>query len=265
MASDDTTTPAVPRSGANLPICVTCGLQYAAGGFDPGHCKVCADERQYVGWEGQRWTTLAELRSGGWGNRFEEEGEGVVGIGTEPVFGIGQRALLVETPGGNVLWDCISHLDDDTVAEIERRGGLVAIAISHPHYYGTMLEWSAAFGGVPVYIHEADTKAGNLAALDIGQTIEVKDQAVVAVEAMEGTDEVIARAGQLEEDVERVAREDREHDGAARAVAVGNVEVPHCRLLVECLQEVRPEPRSPARALLDDAAPGQPVDRRSVE
>jgi len=39
----------------------------------------------------------------------------------------------------------------------------------------------------------ADTIAG----LDIGQTIAVKAKAVVAVEAMEGTDEVIARAGRL--------------------------------------------------------------------
>jgi DUF1009 family protein len=39
----------------------------------------------------------------------------------------------------------------------------------------------------------ADTIAG----LDIGQTVAVKHQAVVAVEAMEGTDEVIARAGHL--------------------------------------------------------------------
>jgi DUF1009 family protein len=39
----------------------------------------------------------------------------------------------------------------------------------------------------------ADTIAG----LDIGQTIAVKHQAVVAVEAMEGTDEVIGRAGRL--------------------------------------------------------------------
>ena len=39
--------------------------------------------------------------------------------------------------------------------------------------------------------------ADALAALDIGQTIAVKQQAVVAVEAMEGTDEVIARAGRL--------------------------------------------------------------------
>jgi UDP-2,3-diacylglucosamine hydrolase len=39
--------------------------------------------------------------------------------------------------------------------------------------------------------------ADAIAALDIGQTVAVKHQAVVAVEAMEGTDEVIARAGHL--------------------------------------------------------------------
>ena len=39
--------------------------------------------------------------------------------------------------------------------------------------------------------------ADTVAALDIGQTIAVKHKAVVAVEAMEGTDAVIARAGQL--------------------------------------------------------------------
>src|SRR5689334_3989870 len=39
--------------------------------------------------------------------------------------------------------------------------------------------------------------ADQIAALDVGQTIAVKHQAVVAVEAMEGTDEVIARAGHL--------------------------------------------------------------------
>jgi len=39
--------------------------------------------------------------------------------------------------------------------------------------------------------------ADAIAALDIGQTIAVKSTAVVAIEAMEGTDAVIARAGQL--------------------------------------------------------------------
>ena len=39
--------------------------------------------------------------------------------------------------------------------------------------------------------------ADAIAALDIGQSIAVKDSAVVAVEAMEGTDEMIRRAGRL--------------------------------------------------------------------
>jgi DUF1009 family protein len=39
--------------------------------------------------------------------------------------------------------------------------------------------------------------ADAIAGLDVGQTIAVKSAAVVAVEAMEGTDEVIARAGKL--------------------------------------------------------------------
>jgi hypothetical protein len=48
---------------ANLPICRTCGVQYGAPRKD---CPICEDERQYVGWDGQQWTTLAELRGAGY-------------------------------------------------------------------------------------------------------------------------------------------------------------------------------------------------------
>jgi len=34
--------------------------------------------------------------------------------------------------------------------------GVSAIAISHPHYYSSMVEWSRAFGGVPIYLHADD-------------------------------------------------------------------------------------------------------------
>jgi glyoxylase-like metal-dependent hydrolase (beta-lactamase superfamily II) len=137
------------------PICVTCGVQRHEGHPRSDGCPICADERQYVGWGGQRWTTLTELRESRH-NRVEAEGSGVFGIGTEPSFAIGQRALLVQTPAGNVLWDCISLVDDDTVAAVEALGGLRAIAISHPHFYASMAAWSEAFGGVPIHIHEAD-------------------------------------------------------------------------------------------------------------
>jgi hypothetical protein len=134
-----------------LGICVTCGVQYAEAA--PERCPVCEDPRQYVPESGQAWTTLDALRSGH-ANAIRAEGE-LTGIGTEPKFAIGQRALLVPTGDGNVLWDCITLLDDETAAEVERRGGLRAIAISHPHYYSSMVEWAYRFD-CPVLLHEDD-------------------------------------------------------------------------------------------------------------
>jgi Metallo-beta-lactamase superfamily len=118
-------------------------------------CPVCQDERQYVGWNGQQWTSLAELRRTGHRGRIAAEGPGVTGVGTDPSFAIGQRALLVRGPSGNVLWDCITYLDDEVAARVRELGGIDAIAISHPHYYGTMIEWARMFEA-PVYVHAAD-------------------------------------------------------------------------------------------------------------
>ncbi len=135
-------------------ICVTCGTQFSPTDDPPAHCPICEDERQYVGHNGQQWTTLDGLRAGSH-NVLEDEEVDLTGIGTEPKFAIGQRALLVQTPGGNVLWDCISVLDDATVAEVKARGGIKAIAISHPHYYASMIEWSRAFDA-PIFLHADD-------------------------------------------------------------------------------------------------------------
>jgi hypothetical protein len=138
-------------SRAVLAICITCGVQFARSG--PERCPICEDPRQYVPESGQAWTTLEALRSGH-ANAIRPEGE-LTAIGTEPKFAIGQRALLVPAGDTNVLWDCITLLDDDTAEEIERRGGLQAIAISHPHYYSTMVEWAHRFD-CPVLLHEDD-------------------------------------------------------------------------------------------------------------
>jgi glyoxylase-like metal-dependent hydrolase (beta-lactamase superfamily II) len=135
-------------------ICPTCGTQYEPSEQSPASCLICEEERQYVLPTGQAWTTLPKLRKSHMAT-FRLEGE-LIGISTAPAFGIGQRALLVRTPQGNVLWDCISLIDDVIVELIKGLGGLKAIAISHPHYYTTMTEWSAAFGGIPVYLHAAD-------------------------------------------------------------------------------------------------------------
>ena len=117
---------------------------------------------------GGRYGILTEKTSPAWqytllDSEFEgqrsaairEHEAGLVGIGTTPTFAIGERALLVQHPQGNVLWDCMSLIDDETVAGIERLGGLSAIAISHPHYYSTMVEWAERFNA-RVYLHEAD-------------------------------------------------------------------------------------------------------------
>jgi hypothetical protein len=136
-------------------ICTTCGVQYAESVLPPEHCVICEDERQYVGWEGQRWTTLKELQTR-YKNQLDVEGPELISIATEPKFAIGQRALHVRTPGGNVLWDCITLIDDRSVAAVQALGGVSAIAISHPHYYSSLVEWSRELGDVPVYLHAAD-------------------------------------------------------------------------------------------------------------
>jgi hypothetical protein len=136
-------------------ICKTCGIQHADSPDPPRRCPICEDERQYVGWGGQQWTTLKELQRDH-ENRIRSEEPGLVGIGTTPKFGIGQRALLVQTEGGNILWDCISLIDDATIEAVRNLGGLSAIAVSHPHYYSSMVEWSRAFGDIPIYLHAAD-------------------------------------------------------------------------------------------------------------
>ncbi len=136
------------------PLCATCGTQFAGSGPPPSSCPICQDERQYLPPGGQRWTTLEALRQtrrNSW-RRLEPE---LYGVGTEPRFAIGQRALFMRTPGGNVLWDCIALLDDATADIVRALGGLAAIAISHPHYYTTMVEWAHAFD-CPVLLHAAD-------------------------------------------------------------------------------------------------------------
>jgi hypothetical protein len=137
-------------------ICATCGVQYEPSQKPAASCTVCEDARQYVGWDGQVWTTLDELRVGH-SNRIEELEPGLTGIGTEPNFAIGQRALLVRTGEGNLLWDCITLMDDATVTKVRGLGGIAAIAISHPHYYSAMVEWSREFEA-PIYLHEADRR-----------------------------------------------------------------------------------------------------------
>src|ERR1700730_9262352 len=111
-------------------ICVTCGVQYPEANHPPDGCPICEDDRQFVGWDGQQWTTLEAMHVGGYRNRLAEEEQGLTSILTEPRFAIGQRAFVVRTPHGNVLWDCVAYLDQRTIEAVRALGGIAAIAIS---------------------------------------------------------------------------------------------------------------------------------------
>ena len=136
-------------------ICITCGTQYPSSDAPPEHCPICEDERQYINPNGQQWTTLEAMRATHH-NRVKTEEPNLTGIGTEPKFAIGQRALLVQSPNGNVLWDCISYIDEATVEAVQALGGISAITSSHPHMYASMIEWSHAFGNAPIYLHASN-------------------------------------------------------------------------------------------------------------
>lgn len=137
-------------------ICTTCGVQADASAKEPKECMICNEERQYVSPAGQTWTTLDEMEESGiYRNLILPEEEGLFNISTTPNFGIGQTAYLVQGENLNLLWDCITYIDSETVSEIKELGGIDAIALSHPHYYSAQVEWAEAFDA-SIYIHEGD-------------------------------------------------------------------------------------------------------------
>lgn len=136
-------------------VCETCGVQQAPSEAPPATCPVCADFRQYVGPEGQRWTLLAEIEQRHRGEVRPLE-QGLTGLGLDPGFGIGQRAILAWTPGGNLLWDC-TPMTRSLAAAVAGLGGVSAIAVSHPHFYSTVAEWSLEFAA-PVWLPAADAE-----------------------------------------------------------------------------------------------------------
>lgn len=135
-------------------ICATCGAHFPAAAASPRACPICEDARQYVPPTGQAWTRHEALARGH-RNSFHLYEPGLFGVGTVPAFAIGQRALLIQAPTGNVLWDCISLLDDATVEIVRALGGVATIAVSHPHYYTAIAAWARAFGA-KVLLHAAD-------------------------------------------------------------------------------------------------------------
>jgi glyoxylase-like metal-dependent hydrolase (beta-lactamase superfamily II) len=134
-------------------ICEQCGAQFSESIEPPRSCRICQDERQFVNWKGQAWLSREELTK-----RYRliwRDDLGIPGVGVEPSFAIGQRALLLGEDDGCVMWDCVPLATDEAVQYVKSLGGLKAIAVSHPHYYGALADWSEAFAA-PIYLHGDD-------------------------------------------------------------------------------------------------------------
>jgi len=135
-------------------ICKACGTSYPDTPAPPARCAICDDERQYVPATGQAWTTPDALAAAH-RNAWQRHAPDLFSLQTVPAFAINQRAFLLRTDAGNVLWDCIANLDPATIDLVRALGGLAGVAISHPHYYTTMQDWAEAFA-CPIHLHEAD-------------------------------------------------------------------------------------------------------------
>lgn len=171
-----------PRATEDWLVCAACGTQHPTSDrASRPTCFICDDPRQYTPPSGQSFTTLAALRGASHRNVFRPYGADprLTFISSEPAVGIGQRAILVRTPQGNILWDCITLLDDETVAKIRELGGISAIVISHPHFYSAHVEWARAFA-CPVYLSAVDKRwAAQTSAHQVWLT-EVETEVVLA-------------------------------------------------------------------------------------
>jgi hypothetical protein len=131
---------------ARVWVCPTCGANFPPGPEAPARCPVCEDERQWVPPTGQVWKTMGELAADGLRTEVRDIEPDLFGIGARPFIGVGQRALVVRTPAGNLLWDPPPYLDRAAIDAVGERGGLAVVTASHPHMYGAIVEWSHAFG-----------------------------------------------------------------------------------------------------------------------
>ena len=102
---------------------------------------------------GPEWTTLEQLRPrhrNAWQIRIGTTRNRDARVCDRPA-----RAPLAH--GGGQLSLGLRRLIDNATIELDSSlGGLSGIAISHPHYYTTMVEWSRAFHDVPIHLHASD-------------------------------------------------------------------------------------------------------------
>ena len=106
--------------------------------------------------DGQRWVRLDRLSDEGTRVELEVLEDGLLELRCVPPVGIGQHGKLVCGRDGNVLWDPLGFVDESAVQAVVAHGDVIAIVASHPHVFGTQVQWSRLLGGPPVYVNAAD-------------------------------------------------------------------------------------------------------------
>ncbi len=144
------------ETAMNKNICTACGTHYQPGNPLPQLCDICNDDRQFIPPQGQHWTSIEALAAEKT-IHVQQLGTDIYALRVIPQFAIDQQAFFVVSNSGNILWDCLPFLDEATAAFIEAKGGLKAMAISHPHYYSAMALWAKRFD-CPVYLHQDDAQ-----------------------------------------------------------------------------------------------------------
>lgn len=124
-------------------MCANCGFWQRW--FDtPPSCPVCSDVRNALpdgGWEFLRPEEVDRRVTCSW----VDHGDGLVEFRTTPRFGLDTRGWLLERTDGNVAFEAAAWYDEDALTEIDRRGGIVAAAASHPHAYGALWQLQDRF------------------------------------------------------------------------------------------------------------------------
>lgn len=103
---------------------------------EPPSCPVCTDVRNALPDDGWAWTTPDDLA--GRTARWAEVAPGVTGFWCEPQIGLGTTGWVLETDAGPVGWEGAGFYPPEALAELRRRGGLVALGASHVHGYGAL-------------------------------------------------------------------------------------------------------------------------------
>src|ERR1700759_1651446 len=117
-------------------VCPTCGANYAPAPEPPARCSLRENQHQWYQPTGQVCTTMDDLAESGYRSEVREVEPDLFGLGVRPGIGVGQRALIVRTSEGNLLWDPPAFIDEAAIEAVRGGGGLVAVTSSHPHMYG---------------------------------------------------------------------------------------------------------------------------------